>query len=148
MAAISENSKLNTLYIGENNLSSVKTELLAKAATYLETFCIGNIDITTKQAEAIFTAIAGNSELKVLDIERNNLSSVKPELLSKPTSKLEVLHISETSLTSPQAEEIFRLIDENSKMVMLNIADVDLSSLDLALFTRVKEKLEFFTNSH
>ena len=39
------------------------------------------------------------------------------------------------------------MIDENSKMEMLDISYVDLFSLDPALVTRVQEKLQCFTNS-
>ena len=56
--------------------------------------------------EAIFAALHTSSQLKILDIGYNNLSSVDPDVLARGVNKLETVHIDSTKLTEEQKTRI------------------------------------------
>ena len=80
--------------MGWNNISSVEPTLLADALNKLETVGLSGTSLTIEQAEALFTAISGGTQLKCLDIAENNLDMVEPTLLATAVRKLETVDLS------------------------------------------------------
>ena len=141
-AAITEDSQLKSLDISINDLSSVEPRLLARAVKNLETQNVESGRLTTEQTESIFAAISEDSQLKSLDISKNDLSSVDPELLAKTIKILETLNVKCGRLTREQTESIFSAISEASQLKSLDISHNNLSSVEPRMLSRAVTMLE------
>ena len=105
-AALHTSSQLKILRIQDNDLSSVDASILAQAVTQLEEVELGDTHLTPQQVEAIFAALETSSQLKILRIGDNNLSSVDPDVLARGVNKLETVHMNHTELTEQQKTRI------------------------------------------
>ena len=75
LAALGEGSKLETLDLRGNNLSSLEPNLLVTAASRLDSLTIAATSLTNQQADALFSAISTTScRLRKLSVGHNNLS--------------------------------------------------------------------------
>jgi len=140
--AMTGNSRLKTLYLLKNNLSSVDAGLLAQAVTQIEEVELGGTDLTPQQVNAICSAMTGNSQLKTLNLFKNNLSSVDAGLLAQAVTQLEEVKLGDTRLTPQQVEAIFAALDTFSHLKILRICVNNLSSVDPEVLARVVNKLE------
>lgn len=140
--ALSLNCQLNRLVFAGNDLSSVEPELLTWVITKLEVACLRNANITTDQAQAIFTAIALNCQLTRLYLDNNDLSAVEPELFATAVTKLELASLKNTNITNVQAQAIFTAMSLSCHLKILQIASNNLSSVDPELFARAITNLE------
>ena len=77
-----------------------------QAVTQLEEVELGDTHLTPQQVEAIFAALHTSSQLKILRIGGNNLSSVDPDVLARGVNKLETVDMRETKLTKEQKTKI------------------------------------------
>ena len=73
--------------------------ILAQAVTQLEEVMLGTTCLTPQQVEAIFAALHTSSQLKILRIGGNNLSSVDPDVLARGVNKLEEMAMDDSRLT-------------------------------------------------
>ena len=129
------------LDLTDNDLSSVKPAVLAKSVIKLEVLNLSGTFLSTKQLEAIFMSMCGESKLNILMLSDNNLSSVNPELLAKAITNLSNADVSNADLTPEQLTTVFEAIDQGCRLKKLNIGFNDISLVDPILLSRVKETL-------
>ena len=126
------------------DLSSVTPGLLAKVIAGKEEI---TLNVTTalrgQQLEEVLTAISENPSVKILDISGGHkMNSIAPDLLARAVSQLENVDIGGTNLTNHQTEAIFDALNESTKLKVLNMEDMNLSSVDPSLMARVVNSLE------
>jgi len=119
--AITGNSQLKTLDLWGNNLSSADAGILAQAVTQLEKVELGYTRLTPQQVEAIFAALDTSSQMKILRIRSNNLSSVDPDVLARGVNKLETVDMRDTDLTEQQ---ITRILTQS--LLTTNLKELDM----------------------
>ena len=144
--AISQNSKLKRLNIGNNKLSLIHPALLAEAVSNLEEVSFqqqmlnshqptsifmslsGEAALTSHQIGAVFAVGGRGTKLRHLNLAGNNLSSVEPGHLAQVVSRLEDMNLYDTSLTSHQVEAVIQaLVRPSSRLKRLNMGCNNLS---------------------
>lgn len=142
--AIKKGTKLKRLDIANNELNSIPPSLIMSATANLEDLNLCQTSLNQQQAEAIFTKISsGESQLRKLNVGRNQLSGVSAATLAKAVGRLEELVISFTSLTRQQVEAIMSTIAaDDSRLRRLTIQANFLTSVPPALLARAANRLE------
>ena len=80
------------------------------------------------------TAIGKENLMKILNISSNDLSSVNPFLISSLGNLLS-LNVSSRRLTTVQLEMFITAIEKENRMEIINIAQNDLSSVNMLLIS-------------
>ena len=83
-------------------LTNVPAAHLATALDSLETVSMVDCRLTPPQADLLFHTLRENISLRVVDISRNCLSSVKPAVLARVVNRLEEANLAHCSLTKGQ----------------------------------------------
>jgi len=141
-AALSTSSQLKTLDLGGNNLSAVDAKILAQPVTQLEEVNLYKTQLTPEQVTAICTAIAGDSQLKTLELTGSDLSRVDAEILAKAITKLEEVELVNTQMTPQQVEAIFAALNGPTQLKRLIISANNLSTVDPRELALAVNKLE------
>jgi len=124
------------------NLSSVEPELLARVFTRLELVDLGNNSLTSKQVQALFEAMAQNTQLKGLHFSFDNLSAIKPEVMTSVVTKLEQVFMCFDNLNAEQLASILdHVTQEDTKLWKLWLLRNDSDDLDLEIVSKAREKL-------
>ena len=127
LKALKENSRLNILHLNDNLMAKEAAEDLAdviKNNTRLKQLCIANNNFGVSAA-VILQALTRTSNLKVLDLNRSNLTGqVVEHLVSviKNNSGLEELYLSYNDFES-SVSTILKALKENSKLNILHLND-------------------------
>ena len=126
------------------DLSWLTPGLLAKMMAGKEELTLNvTTALTGHQLEEVLTAISENSSVKKLDLSGgHNMTSIAPDLLARAVSQLENVDIGGANLTNRQTEAIFDALNESTKLKVLNMEDMNLSSVDASLMARVVNSLE------
>ena len=111
--------RLQSLDLSYNNLSSVEPRLFARTVNSLEEVKISLTYMTNVQAQELFTEMSQNTQLKKLDLSRNNLSSVDPTVLATGVSRLEYVDLRYTKLSIAQLTCILTHVQEDTKLKKL-----------------------------
>ena len=136
-------SSLKRLLMSRNDLSSVDAKCLGEAASQLQELDLFDTSLTQQQLNSLLTDICKGSKLRKLNIGRNNLSGVEPELLGKVVSRLEEVNLRRCSITASQADKLMRAISsKGSQTKRLNIADNFLTSTNPTLLAVALNTLE------
>jgi len=142
LQAVVRHPGLKVMEVGfDSSLSSVDPELLAQAVTQLEEVVLANNHLTTQQVTAICTTMAGNSQLKTLNLSHTDLSSVDANILANAFTQLEKLSLWKNDVSHQQAQAVFAALDSSSHMKILWIIEDNLSSVDPDVLARVVNKL-------
>jgi len=83
-------------------LTNVPASHLATALDSLETVSMVDCRLTPPQTDVVFHTLRENISLRVVDISRNCLSSVKPAVLARVVNRLEEANLAHCSLTKGQ----------------------------------------------
>ena len=141
--AMEGKSSLKRLLISRNNLSSVEAKCLGKAAFQLLELNLFDTCLTEQQLDSLLTAICKGSTLRKLNIGRNNLSGVEPELFGKAVAILEEVNMRHCSITASQADQLMMAIStKGSQTRKLNIAENFLTSINPTLLAVALNTLE------
>ena len=81
----------------------------------------------------LITAIEKENRMEILNITKNDLSSVNPLLISS-LGKLLIVNVSHSRLTTVQLEILITVIEKGSVMSNMVITGNDLSRLNLSSF--------------
>jgi len=82
--------KLKKLILQGNDLEQVDATVIARAVTKIESLNIAQTELSSKQAEEIFKAIAPSpGVLKNLNMDSNDLKEVDPKVMADAVNKLE-----------------------------------------------------------
>ena len=90
--------------------------------------------MSSLQLEVVLTAIGKENRMKILNISSNDLSSVNPFLISSLGNLLS-LNVSSRRLTTVQLEMFITAIEKENRMEIINIAQNDLSSVNMLLIS-------------
>ena len=91
--------KLKKLMLEGNDLENVDVAAFARLATRVESLNIAKTEISRKQAEEIFKAIACSpGALKKLNMDSNDLREVDPKVMADAVNKLEKVCLSDMPL--------------------------------------------------
>jgi len=135
--------KLKILNMSGHDLSSVDPESVARSIAELENVNLCDTKLTSQQCQAIFKVAAVDCKLKILNIGRNDLSSVDPKSLARFVAELEEVNLSNAKMTSQQCEAISRFPVNDSKIKKLSIDGNDLSTMDPEFVDRVQVDSKF-----
>ena len=140
--AINETSKLKFLSIRNNNLSSVKPEILAAAMAKLEEVDINGSDLTREQEQAIFAKLCNNCcKLRNLSFGfSNSLCSVHPDTIARAANRLESFQLF-GSATTQQTEEILRQSLVKTKLQRLHIEFLVGKEVDQELLEQARKNI-------
>ena len=118
-------SSFKKLHISNTNLSTLGPVLLAGAVGRLEEVWVDGTTLTSQQATMVMTALCKeDSRLKILDISKNDLSEVEPNILAHAVNGLEEVDLNTTKLTVEEVEAIVNCIAQrDSKLKKLNISN-------------------------
>ena len=94
----------------------------------------GKVRLSSLQLEVVLTAIGKENRMKILNISSNDLSSVNPFLISSLGNLLS-LNVSSRRLTTVQLEMFITAIEKENRMEIINIAQNDLSSVNMLLIS-------------
>ena len=125
-------------------LSEVEPELLARAVAGLEEVDMWSNRLTKQQAEAILRDVCtGGSQLKILKIRCNSLSSMDSTMLARAVNNLVEVNFCNTKITHQQTKEIFTAICAGgSRLKTLAIEGTSLAQLDSGLLATAVNNLE------
>ena len=102
-SGITDCMTLRSLDLSFNNLSSVRSCLLARAMVCLEEVSLWGAWLTPLQAIALCGALGEHTPLRRLDLSNNDLSEVNPEVLVRTVTYLERVSLMWACLTTGQA---------------------------------------------
>ena len=112
--------------------------------------CLSNIEninlrstkLTNRQCSEIFKVSKGDSKLKVLNIGNNDLMSVETDTLAKTVNKVEECNLYSCKMSVHQLEAIFKLLNEDCKLKILNMSGVTLSLVEVDVISKAIANLE------
>ena len=112
-----DTSNMISLDIGSvQSVSLVNAHWLATTVSQLQMVNLNNIQLTSRQAQAICFAICDGSRLKIFTC--NSLHLVASSLLARAANRLEVLH---TDLFREQTEALLTLSLDRTSLKQLNV---------------------------
>ena len=132
---------LKSLDISNNNLSSVRTDILVGALNKLETVNISCTHLRPEQAQSIFDSISEKTSVKRLNMGYMNLSEVNHTTLATAINRLEAVNIQTTLITPEQATAVFTYINTGTNLNSLNIRSNDLTEVDPILLASALNKV-------
>ena len=125
------------------NISHFHPSLLAGLIAHLEEVFMYQNPLTSAQSESILIAIAGDSKLKLLNIEGTSFERLDPDLVARAVTGLEEAHMSHKDLTVLQIEAIFeRIVQGKSSLKRLHISGNNLTFVDPNLLASAISQLE------
>ena len=95
-------TELVELDIGENDLSEIEPELLAKAVNKVKLVNISLCSLNSKQVEAVFEQALVETRTTFLDVENNSTGEISAELITKVDKKLKVQFLRTKKQKSPK----------------------------------------------
>jgi len=145
--SMSQNCQLKKLVLKVDNLwlsslSFVEAGLLARVLSKLEDVFLYDALLTTDQVQAAFQALAQNCLLNKLALRASDISSVEAGLLARVVSRLEVVDLSGTDITTEQIQELFQALAQNCRLKKLYMGDNNLSSVEPELLAKVVNRVE------
>ena len=119
----------------------VNSKLLSEVVNDIEVVNANRANLSDEQWVEIFQRMSDSTRIKTLIIKSavepledediiTDLSHINPDVFAKAINKLEIVEISEASLTSEQLEVIIEYMDKNSNIKELGLADNDISKID------------------
>jgi len=130
------------------NLSGVSAEILASAVSHLHIVNLGHTDLTTEQCVALLKASLSSTTLTNLNLEEVNLSKVPAELLANSISRLQVVDLWDTHLTTEQCVAVLKASLSSATLTNLNLKYVNLSKVPAELLANSISRLEVVNLGH
>ena len=146
-------SPLKHLDLCYNSLLGVPEPLLSSSLARLSSLRLIQVQISESQLEAVMRALAGHHSLEALELQGVSLASLQPQLFSAALANLRNVIIHNTfgySLTSPQLTQLaLQAVTVSNKhrklkhftLVLADLADVDIPTLEDFLMTEVRVRL-------
>ena len=140
---MSEDTKLKSLDSLRHNLSMIPPSNFGKGLSRVETVSLRHCHLTKDQVIALFLAISSGSQLKVLDLSFNKLSSMEPYFLARGVNMVEQVNLTRTFLTSEQINCIFTVfLEEDTNLECLSIESIDVQKGDPELVAKARLKFK------
>ena len=118
-----EETPLQRLDLGENNMSSVEPALLSSALTRLTHVGLGFCDLSTTQLETFLASLSQDesSSIQHLSLSDNYLTSVDPALIGQSIVGLKTANLCGTKLTLRQISAALALIIHSNTLEYIMI---------------------------
>ena len=141
---IKNNPSLEELYLLQNDLRSSATVILQalKENSQLKVLNLNSNNMTGQVAEDLANVIKNNSYLEKLGLENNNLGPSATVILQalKENSQLKVLDLDGNNMTGQVAEDLANVIKNNSGLEELYLSRNDLRSSATVILQALKGK--------
>ena len=145
---------IETLRIGRVDLSSVAPQVstweatLGVAIANIVDLRLNDTKLKPDQCIAIFSALVKSERLTCLDLSDNSLSAVPPQLLASVLIRAREGYLRRGDLTPPQPVALLEAsLDQDSKLEILDLCAVDLSTVDIELLAEAVNKYIFLSIS-
>ena len=102
---------------------------------------LDNAYLRPLQVSTFFEFTSAKNFLSVLDIHGNNLSGVEAEKLAVTANKLSEINLNQTKISGVQCRELFKKMQDFTKLTVLRISDVDLSSVPANVLAEAVNKV-------
>ena len=142
---------LKHLDLSYNSVLGVPQSLLTTSLTRLTSLRLLQVQISEVQVEAVMRALAGPHSLEALELQGISLATLQPQLFSAALSNLRNVSIHNTfgyNLTPQQLTQLALQTVSNKQrklsyftLVLADLAEVDLPTLDQFLMTDVRVRL-------
>jgi len=124
-------SNLNTkimkrIDLSDNRLEEVSPELLKEAICCFQDVNLSHCDLTLIQLTDLVSFIPTKNTLKKIDLSRNDLKRVCPELLKAAVCCIEDVNLSRNGLTSEQLTPFFSSIPTRNTLKRVDLSDNNL----------------------
>ena len=139
---VSKTTNLETLELYHNNLSKVKSPHLSELFSNLKQLTLSFVEVTTSQAEEIFTKISQLSRLESLHMNNVNLSKVDPDVLAKSLGNLKKLSLQNALLHRKQVKQLLVRLGEGNWLTLLDLSGNDLSFASSNMLASVVIRVE------
>ena len=143
---IKNNPSFEELYLFQNDLRSSITVILQalKENSQLKVLNLNNNNMTGQVAEDLANVIKNNSGLEELYLREDDLKSSATLILQalKENSQLKVLNLGSNNMTGQVAEDLTNVIKSNSRLETLNLYKNDLRSSAVMILQALKENCE------
>ena len=128
------------------NLSSIEPGLLGRVMSRMEEVDLDMYycKITNIQAVALFTAIAEDNTVKILNMAGTDLSHVQPVLMARAVHKVQEVGMYNTQLTKQQVTAILRQCVEGEtamKELFLRENNTAMAGVEQGLIREAREKI-------
>jgi len=134
---------LKYLDIGSIQNTGVQKDLMASAFSKLEGVSLHGSRLIPEQIEAILTAVNnGDTKLKGLDMGKNELQGVDPDLFAGAVCKLETACFFASDITAEQMKALFSAYNEDCLLKNLDLGANTMSSLEPELLASAVAKME------
>ena len=102
---------------------------------------LDNTYLRPLQVSTAFEFVCAKNCLRVLDLQGNNLSGVEAEKLGITANRLSEINLSQTKISGLHCKELFRKMQDFTKLRILKINDVDLSSVPANVLAQAVNKV-------
>ena len=102
---------------------------------------LDNTSLRPLQVSTLFEFTCAKNCLRVLDMHGNNLSGLEAERLALTANRLSEINLSHTKISGVQCKELFKKMQEFTKLKILKITDVDLSSVPANVLAEAVNKV-------
>jgi len=142
------NPTLTKLNIGGNDLSGSDPEVLSLGLTKVARVSLAGTSLTTDQIISLLmrasnnnntsSSSSSNSLMRRLNLSRNNLAQVQPQVLAEGIVCLREVALYETNLTNQQVTAILRMVAVSNKLRKLHFGVVGCQLPDDELVRRAR----------
>ena len=140
---MAEETQLKSLKNLRHNLSMIPANIFGNGLRKLEEVSLRHCNLNKEQVLALFLGVSTGSQLKILDLSFNNLSSVEPYYLARGVNMFEDVTLTRTFLTCEQINTILRVfLEEDTKMEMLSLELTDIGKADPELVLQARKKFQ------
>ena len=139
---LKSNTSLEKLYLADNELKS-SIIIIVKALqenSALKALSLSKNGLTSEVAEGLAGVVQSNTLLEQLFLADNDLKLCAPAILQalKRTSHLRTLDLSKNGITSDMVTDLADIIQSNTHLQSLNLADNDLKSSATVILQALK----------
>ena len=140
---MAEKTSIQKFRIFNNNLSTIRSQIMAKGIIHLEELIMVGCSLTSEQTLSIFLSIKEGNKLKKLNLSHSNLSSIDKELLTTVINQIEQVSINNNSLTSEQIISLLKpCAQHESKLRKLTLRNTKLTDIDPKLLSEALKTLK------
>jgi len=133
---------LINLTLGGVNLKRVKSGLLAKAVSRLQTVNLAETNLITKQIVFMLKTSLSSTTLVSLNLEKIRLGEVPAELLAEAVSRLQIVNMNDTNLKTDQCVKILKASISSNTLVNVDLGNINLSEIPAKLLAKAVSLLQ------
>merc|ERR1712241_1296894 len=112
---------LDDLNLSNNNLLSVPFYAISGATKRLKKICLTCTKLKTSQLTDLLSASVTSTTLEDIDLAQNNLSSVSSVVIARAITKLKIINLKFTDLTTSQLTDLLTASVTSTTLENINL---------------------------